>query len=407
MALSINKVRENVCLAFPILAVVTLVLNVWKAFHGITMHDDAWYLFLLRDGYVSASQYNLLFHNVFGGNIAAVKISEIVLELAGAVVFAWGIWSYYRKENRFTKMDFLSLFSLVYISTSLFCVLLTVISYATLIGVIYYMTWGVSLYALSVKKRWVKNLCYFIAGLLCGLSPFVMITTIPMLFILWGFIFLSETKQWRYYSLLAGIVGFVSSVVMFFSFCLPFQEYVALVTNKASLAISGGLDETHGLKQILLWIYQSITGFYLAEILVGAMFVVGCYYLIPKLNKANKWMVCALVAAFVLYYYYTAVWRKGYSVATVTPFYICAALCIIYTLQHSQSIRQSVLYILLFFTPFFLALGTDTALAFRSYWYMGFILPVIYCVCKAQVRRHILPYFVLLVGVYWGRLPLR
>ena len=384
---------------FPVLAILTLVLSIWKAFHGITMHDDAWYLFLLRDGYISASQYNLLFHNIFHGDIAMIKITEVILEIIGSGVFSYGIWHYHKEEKKLAQKDFVCLFSIVYISSSLFCILLTVISYITLIGTIYYMAIGLCFCALSVKSRMIKSVLYIMAGMLCGLSPFVMITTTPMIVVLWGFVFVCENKEFHFYSILIGIVGIVLTCILFFQFCLPLQDYISLVTSKASLAIDGGLDSTHGLKQILLWIYQSITRFYLSEVFVGIMFVIGCYYSLHKLPKKHKLILWVTIGCFAAYYYYTSIWRKGYSVAAVLPFYIFAALCIIGNIQQKERPINTLLYVLLFFTPFFLSMGTDTTLAFRSYWYMGFVLPIIYL--SLNKRIDMMKYFVLLVAIYW------
>lgn len=394
--------KQYVWLLFLCLAICTIGLNIWKASHGIVMHDDAYYLFLLRDGYKGASLFNLLFHNIFLGDIVAVKLTNILLDVISSVFLALGIWRYVDTQiSKLTFKDLLILSSLIYISTSLFCVLLTSISYVTLTGNIYMVAIGLILLSLT-QEDILKFVGCVGAGMVMGLTPFVMVTNTPLICVLLAFVcWMEATRKGAGIASIGILCGIVLTIMLFFVTCLPFREYVALFTSLSEKTINGGLDETHSLAQILLWTYQSVTSFYLSEVLVGTLAVLGAYWLYKHNSnlKVNVFLVILLVS-FCLFFYYTKIWRKGYSVATVLPFYIFAALCMGYNIYRCSALtKYNLLNILLFFVPFFLAIGSDQTIQFRSYCYMGFILPIIYIAIKD--RWKLMYPFLFLLLLYW------
>lgn len=390
----------------PCLALVTIGMNIWKAFHGIMMHDDAYYLFLLRDmpNIPQAAQYQNLFHNIWDGNIAAVKITGTLMDLLASLIFAFGLCKYLKIDGQ--KM-YVNIASITYLAQSCFTILITAISYVTLNRFIFLVAIGLILWAMTIYSSYAKSFLYLLSGWLCGFILFVMITNMPLVGILLLFILIAENST---ISRLSGTICFVAGIVLawitYFTTAEPFNDYITHFTQVADKALHGGIDPSHSIKGICLWIYQSITLFYLKDVVICSLVLLGGYHLWQKYKEGISthkifflviWIGTFLMAC--IYWRYD-IWRKGYSVASVVPFMALYVILFFQSLQN-RSWKLNVLYTLLFFVPFFVSMGTDQTLKFRAHEYMCFLLPIILIEVYRNFSKKYLLLLIGIVGVYW------
>ncbi len=378
-----KRIINIVQYAFPIsLAVIVFVLNIWKTNRGFIMHDDAWYAYLLRDMPANGmSQFHMLWQNVFDGQIWAMKLGVLICDVVGAFVLSCGIFRFVRKENvQLCKWDSTVLFSLIFIAVSLFSVLLTVPSYVTMNRCIVQIAIGCLLCGYTFDNIWAKVGLSTLSGFALALLTFIMITNLALVPVVWLlFICLEHNKCGRWSVGLAMIGGAVLALAYYFICIESFTDYWANFMGSFEVAVTGSEDiGNHGLKAMILWVYNTIFDYYISTIFVAVLALFGLRYIYTKYdNKWARWTIIALVAAFVFYYFRMDIWRKGYSVSAVTPFYVLYAyLYVVRFRDMSMSMRW--IAALLFFVPFFLSLGTDQTLAFRSHEYMGFLLPMLY-----------------------------
>lgn len=384
-----------------LIASLSLILNIWKSNHGLIMHDDAWYCFLLRDmPNASVTQYYKFWGNFFQGNIIWMKLLVVVCDIIGALFFAGGLYSLWKRNDiRTNSLEFWALTALVYMSVSLFSVLLTAMSYVTMNRFLVQIGMGSMMIALANNKVIYKFIFTVIAGFVLSLLTFVMFTNMLIIPVcLFVFVFLESSKRNRILISIGFLLGIIIGLSYYFGMVEDISSFLFNLKENANKALNDSIPN-HGIKAILLWVYQSIFSFYISTLFIYVLAIYGLGFLWRRYN--DKWfrlILFLLLLSFLWYYFRMHIWRKGYSVAAVTPFYIMYIYLCCSRLK-CLTIKQLMLILLCFFTPFFLSIGTDTNLSFRSHEYMCFLLPVIYVLVRGN-RRELLV-FLCMISLYF------
>lgn len=386
-------------------AVTILILTIWSLNKGLTLSDEGWYLFLLKDmpSGVFATSYYKLFFNLFDGDILNIRIGTLVMMLTGCVTMAGGLFLYFRRKLCLSSFDFLIITALTITGFSFHAIKVSfVFSYLNINSFLTMMSVGLMLAAFELKKP--KSLLLFLSGVFIGIIPFVMITNsliIPALFIL-----LAVHPRKVYWQLSVWTAGIIAAFVLFFSLIESPQEFfLNILSPNLQNAGEKGFEAGYGIRPLLFWLYQTIThlAFY---IILPAILIFKAMVKAPFPEKASDhWLMTGLLpVVFILFFIGQVVFREE-KIAVFAPFmifFLVAAL--IYfrsgTIQNESinkpTKQEIILCIALFLMPVLLSFVTLVEFRIRGGGYMNFVLPMIYLFgYKTLENKKVYMYFLL------------
>lgn len=382
-----------------IYAIITLLLKFWQTNKGLIMSDEAWYLFLLKDQPRSiGTNFYTYFQNIFQGNIYAIRITAIFLNLLGSTVYSLGLYLFFKNRLRLSIKEFYLIWS--FASLALFGgIFLTWICYFTLNQLVLFLSTGLILIGIQSKNRWISGTVFLLSGLFLGTLFFIMISNIPIILLTLIWVYFMSHSRWGNISLIS--FGVILSVILFFLFFDHFSQYYDEITSNITDAVAG--SGKHSLTGLLDWIKKTLI--YLAfNILTGAIFLyVFIVFLLnkdPRFNSSKVKMILSIILASSFFIGMRSTFiSEPYGFPSTTPFLVSYGCLLLFQLIDTQSAqyKENILFIFVFSIPVFLSLGTDVRFKFRAILYIPFLIPVIYLLILHRKQFVYRFYFVFLI----------
>ena len=355
------------------------------------MTDEGWGAFLLRDmPQIGITQYYMYFKNVFQGNIFAVRLGTIFMELLGSFLFSYGLFSFFKNRLSLTLKDFFVILSFSFFS--MFGVLSMYIYYGSMTKFVMFMAIGFILCGFSVSQPWIEKTCIIFSGLFLGTIFFIMPTNFPIIFFATLLIYFLTENQKRFHNICLLLIGVFSSILFYFVFIESFSVYMNGFQKAISITVNDQFDDNHGLSSIIQWCKKTIL-FFFKDVFTGVLVLYGIGYL----SEHYKSITAKIILLLYLIIFLIA-FLKYYPHPTTEPFYIVFLFlflsnCITDVLKNRK--KEFFLFTFIFITPVICSLGTDLSFELRSYPFVSLLLPVIYILIIDAYRKQI--YYILFI----------
>ncbi len=391
----------------PILyAVITLFAKVWQLNKGLVMSDEAYYLYLLKEmPRLGVTQFYMYFQNIFQGNIIAVRLTALLLNLLGTFVFSYGLYSYFKDELKLIKKNFYILWSLAFVM--LFGGIFSLwICYFTLNQFVVFVAIGLILLGLKNKIKWFATIGFILSGFFLGTLFFVMITNVPILFFATILVYFLSEKGSRITNSLLLIIGVFLSVTVYFIFFDNLFLYIDAF--KETLTSTAKIEDGHGVVALKQWIEGTFL-YFVKTVFIGVLVMYALTIILKQKSQYSSWIKIITVTLFLIFIASVQKYNfksDPFKFPSTTPFFIAylyAILILVAETKVKLNNKNFLLFCFVFLVPVFLSFGTDVSLELRAVMYISFYLPFIYIILKFTGKhwRKIYFVFVLLISIYF------
>ena len=398
VSLSLGAKTKNklVAMAFALpvfFAIITLSLNIWQSNKGFVMSDEGWAAFLLKFmPQIGITQYYMYFKNVFQGNIYAIRLTTVFMELLGSFMFSYGLFSFYKERLNLTLKGFFVIFS--FSIFSMFGVLSNWIYYVSMTKFALFMATGFILCGFAIDKQWKKNICNILSGLFLGTLFFIMPTTTPVILSTAILLFFISERPVRLTNVSLLVSGVFISILIYFAFFESFSVYVEGFKKAVMITVNDQFDDNHGLAGLFKWSKQTFL-FFVYNILIGALALYGIKFLLEYKKTLATTILFSLYCIMLLIIF---MMRGPHGSSSTIPvfviyLYLFLSKCTYNMRKHQFNEMCILAYI--FTIPVFGSLGTDIVFEARAIAYISFLLPVIYIMILEVEKKYKYIYYVL------------
>lgn len=413
-----SKKIELVFLWVPVFfALLIIGFTLWTFNKGLTMIDEAWYLYLIKDNPQGATSSNFFkfLGNAFNGDIYITRVFTFAMVSIGKIVFAWGLYKYFKDSFALKPRDYILILTFLFIGFSVFGIKINfVFSYLNMNSFLLMCSLGFLLIAFA-RQNAASMILYYVSGFLIGLVIFIMITNAPIIGLLGILILLVSKKRLAGFGLYAA--GVVSSVVFYFVFIEPFSVFFAYeFLPNIETVHKAGYAKGYGIRPMIYW------GYFAFEQIVlyafgGALMVLGLTkfsstYNIHKFTSSVWFYGFSLALMFSLFFISNVVFNQQ-KIAPFIPFMILFLLLVFEYVKAQKETGKPkdhiffgniALFVFLFIIPVFLSLGTNVPFIIRGGSYIAFLLPIIFLLSvKCLKKQHYYYVFVVIIGVFMAR----
>ena len=382
-------VKRNINTIFAVFGCVVVVATQCVTFVSLDKNlipsDEGWYLCLLRDiPQFGITRFHLLFHNVFGNNIYAIRLCNWLLQFFGAFFLAFGIGRFVLRHLLSQECSVQSWQVYLLSVGIIFCGQMNLVAcpslnYLTLNKAFAEFGMGFLLLGLS-QEKWIYYVCSGWA--MAHLFP-IMITNviiIPVMCVVIGLLSSSKKKH-----LLCFIVGILFFVAYYLTFVEKPQSVFAFLLKETTQTVRRGGND-YGIAFLLKWSIRVV--YYMCRCLLIATLLYAQYYIIRyKLRINRTWKIILFVCSTIIllgyllkyvppyvpsHQYGTLIWAKDIL-------WILVFVDIIEALVNRKCIdkQRFVMGGCLLFMPIALSFGTNVPFYIRQGSYLLFVLPVL------------------------------
>ncbi len=365
-------------------AVIIIVVTFVTLNLGMTMRDEGWYLYLLKDQPLenNVTQFFLFFKNIFGSNIYAVRLTVFFTDLISASIFSVGLYVFFKQELKLNRNSFISLLSLSILGLYIGHISVNyVFSYITMNREVTLASFGFLLLALSTNKKF-GDFLLILSGFLIGNLFFIMITNTPL--ILFILLFLYVKSEYRG-AIKWFLIGVLLSIVSFFVFFQPITIFWDNLCQNIDQTLNNKFITNHGGKSMIKWTLSTIS-YFAYEVFPFFMMLIGVFSLENTSKTTPKLLIYSFVLLFFCIYSWINIIMPSNKVATMVPFLALMFLAFYQTLIEMKRLSHLFLLFVIFSSSLFLSFGSDTSYAVRSN-YLVFVLPIVYMLFFHLDRR--------------------
>ena len=351
-----------------VLAFVFFIVGFWALDRGVAAADEGYFLCVLREQPMMgmASQYHLLFGNIFNNDILATRILMYLIRIGGYIVLAWGLYKYFARQR---NIKFLFVLSVVIITARLGLIAFPTICYLNLtVSNICYIC------GILMIGNFRNKVALFLSGFLVGLQLPIMITSLGFsipLFLISIYILSGEKRLINCLFFISGILG---CWIFFFLWVIPLQAYITNFKSLFDKTIDNG-EKQYGFVFLIIWFARAIISLGLF-CLIG--YIIFCFQKLLEKKELNKPIISISIVIVII--------SIVYGLSKVKPsffFPIQSLLWIIafYSIwSNKRALRKNEIIVicLLFLLPIGCALGTNISFVYKTLNYTALFVPIVF-----------------------------
>ena len=377
---------------YVIVALIGIAINFWTFDKCFVMSDDAWYLCLMRDlpsGLITSA--HLLFFNVFGNNIYAIRVVCYVFNIVAGGVFALGLflyserWLLPEKLGKSKAFIWVMLWLFVVLAGQLRVITCPSFNYITLNQIVMQVSLGLLMVSLTRNN----SIAMFFSGFFIAMLIPVMITNVIAIPIIFAFIILhiytsrdshaqisiclsDSLKKLAIY-----VLGMVVFLVLYFVFVEDIKSYLSSFVEKVNETVARGEDD-YGIRFLYKWLHRTMI-FYFMQVVMLALVLHFTPVLAVKMNLHGKISIIFRIIMYIAVVMYIRA-AVNYD---INFFLWLLAFYLLLDEKNISNRKMQLFFGLLMLMPVCLSFGTNNFFKDRGYEYMSFVTPLLF-VCSVR-----------------------
>lgn len=390
--------EKSISLILLLFALSTIIITLWTLGLGMTMRDEGWYLYLIKDQPLEPipTRFFEFFDGVFNGSIYAVRLSVFFVDVISVLIFSGGLYTYYKEKLYLDIYSLISLISLSILGIYLGHITVNyVFSYIILNREIVLSSLGLLMFSLNRKNKY-STIIMILSGYLIGNLIFIMITNTIYIILVLFFLFLEKKYQFaiKWY-----ILGIILSIIVFFLFFQPFDSYILTLKQNIDKTINNKYLTNHGIKYLFSWIIETIK-YLVYNVYTYILVIFGLLYLKNTKNKYLLYLLYFVGFCCSGIYIWENIFMPTNKVASMVPF-IALMFFVLYKVIEKKGLSIFILFtLLIFLASISLSFGSDTMYSVRSN-YLVFILPTTFILFQHLKDKRYLLIYTLIISIYF------
>jgi hypothetical protein len=356
-------------LVVALLFFIVFVVLFYSVPRGIGFADESWFLTLLRDQSVLAgSSWPLFFPWLSHNNILVVRLVTLSLMLAGNLVFAYGIYSFFKEKLNLSKHSTIALAMVGFIGVFCFIPPVCLVPYYAISNLfIFQVGIGFALLSATGGRLWA-----WASGFSLGFLMFIMPTNIPILLFAAMFFY---THQNRWQRLILFVIGIICAFIIYFVLVQSPSEFYAMVLQ----VIRESPGPAYGIKPMLFWSVDTIKYVMLRIVMLSLL----VYFLRKRMDDVDDALdILKVVVLLLLVGYFANTYARGLIHGPkygAYPAEIIAVLSgwLILETRHTFDRQEWMALLLVAIAPILASLGSAVPFSVRGTAYMGTFYGVI------------------------------
>ncbi|MCH6236502.1 hypothetical protein [Cognataquiflexum rubidum] len=358
-------------IGFILSVLVMLALIIWSLDKGLIFLDEAFYLLHLRDGSnpLALSNWFVIFQKTNITNLNHIRLLIFASMVSSSFFLGYAFSFFY---FRIWPAWFVGCVA-VFFTFLLPIPVQFVPNNFTLNLVFIYISIAFLFLGLGNKTKLSKNSLMYFSGLLFGPVPFIMITNLPLIGAIFLFVILIEKKT-AFQLLVFWILGFLSTLIVFFQFFQSFEEFITKFQDAVEFS---SFISSHGIKPLLKWHYNTII--YYLGLPLNLLVLMLCFFYLK--NSVNTRLKIISFISFVIIFSI----QFGFDITNPLAIFPSTLFLIIFFylffvnwLDNILSTNDTLVAIFLVSILYFATLGTDVPFRYRSSTYLsGLVLAIL------------------------------
>lgn len=368
---TINKLDGISIYFYAIVSIIVLIAQFWALNKGLIFSDEAWYACLLRDQPTGlATQFNLLFKNVFNGDLYSNRLCAYLIRLLGSIVLSIGIYIYDNNIIKSGKSYWQYLFFIIIGQMVLGPISINYLHLSLIIGEICI---GLLLLSLAKEKWFILVGCGFFVAFLIPIK----ITSIILLPCILIVIALFTTNKFK--NIIWLLLGVAVNIVLYFSFIEDPIIYFNALLNNTQRTIERGSND-YGIIYLIKYIFDAFV--YYFRFIILAVFIYSTFKYCNNLADKKKSIISLIIISILLCLYFVFDGSFPIKGKTLLKPHFLLWLYVFVLLVSRPFDKKSLLALFFLLVPFCLSFGSDAPVYAKTIYLPFVTLSIIYLLNK-------------------------